>query len=104
MQNPWAVLRNANDADIPLFATALLIAKDEYPALDSAAYESRLQTYTKSVRKLLRDADTEAAQLQAINRFLFDELGFSGDDKNYYDPRNSYLNDVLDRRLGNPIS
>ena len=104
MQNPWAVLRNANDADIPLFATALLIAKDEYPELDSAAYESRLLTYSRSLGKLLRSADSEAAQLRSINSFLFDELGFSGDDKNYYDPRNSYLNDVLDRRLGNPIS
>jgi len=104
MQNPWAVLRNANDADIPLFATALLIAKDEYPALDPAAYESRLQIYTQSLRHLMLGADSEAAQLRSINSFLFDELGFSGDDQNYYDPRNSYLNDVLDRRMGNPIS
>jgi regulator of sirC expression with transglutaminase-like and TPR domain len=104
MQNPWAVLRNANDADIPLFATALLIAKDEYPELDSAAYESRIQVYSRSLDKIVRGAESEAAQLRSINNFLFDELGFSGDDKNYYDPRNSYLNDVLDRRLGNPIS
>ena len=104
MQNPWAVLRNANDADIPLFATALLIAKDEYPELDSAAYESRIQAYSRSLDKFVRGAESEAAQLRSINNFLFDELGFSGDDKNYYDPRNSYLNDVLDRRLGNPIS
>jgi regulator of sirC expression with transglutaminase-like and TPR domain len=104
MQNPWAVLRNANDADIPLFATALLIAKDEYPDLDPSAYESRLQTYSKSLEKLVHGTDSEAAQLRSINSFLFDELGFSGDDKNYYDPRNSYLNDVLDRRMGNPIS
>ena len=103
MQNPWAVLRNLNDADIPLFATALLIAKDEYPELDSVAYESRLQAYSRSIEKLVRGAP-EPAQLRSINSFLFDELGFSGDDKNYYDPRNSYLNDVLDRRLGNPIS
>jgi len=104
MQNPWAVLRNANDADIPLFATALLIAKDEYPELDSSAYESRIQAYSRSLDKFVRSAESEAAQLRSINNFLFDELGFSGDDKNYYDPRNSYLNDVLDRRLGNPIS
>jgi len=104
MQNPWAVLRNANDADIPLFATALLIAKDEYPELDFAAYESRIQAYSRSLDKFVRGAESEAAQLRSINNFLFDELGFSGDDKNYYDPRNSYLNDVLDRRLGNPIS
>jgi regulator of sirC expression with transglutaminase-like and TPR domain len=104
MQNPWAVLRNANDADIPLFATSLLIAKDEYPDLDTAAYESRLQIYSRRLDDLLRNAQSESAQLRGINSFLYDELGFSGDDKNYYDPRNSYLNDVLDRRLGNPIS
>ena len=104
MQNPWAVLRNANDADIPLFTTALLIAKDEYPELDPAAYEARLQTYSRTLGPLVQSAASEAAQLRSINTFLFDELGFSGDDKNYYDPRNSYLNDVIDRRLGNPIS
>jgi len=42
--------------------------------------------------------------LTAINRFLFTELGFRGDENNYYDPDNSYLNRVMDRRQGNPIS
>lgn len=104
MHDPWAELHNANATDIPLFATALLIAEDEYPGLDRSAYESRLQEYTRDLRQPLDNADSTSAQLRCINRFLFDELGFSGDDKDYYDPRNSYLNDVLDRRLGNPIS
>ena len=104
MQDPWAELHNANTADLPLFATALLIAEDEYPGLDRGAYESRLQEYTRDLRQPLDNADSTSAQLRCINRFLFDEMGFSGDDKDYYDPRNSYLNDVLDRRLGNPIS
>lgn len=103
MQDAWQDLRNANDADIPLFATALLIAKDEYPALDAAAYELHLHEYTQRLHALPKGNES-AAQLQAINRFLFDELGFCGDDRDYYDPRNSYLNDVLDRRMGNPIS
>jgi regulator of sirC expression with transglutaminase-like and TPR domain len=42
--------------------------------------------------------------MAAINRHLFDELGYSGDHQEYYDPRNSYLNQVFERRLGNPIS
>ncbi len=104
MQNPWLELSAANDADIPLFDTALLIAQDEYPELDRGDYEGRLQTYTDDLRGLLRDADSTPAQLRCLNRFVFDELGFSGDDQDYYDPRNSYLNDVLDRRMGNPIS
>ena len=104
MQSPWVELRDANDTDIPLLSTALLIAKDEYPDLDTDYYESRLRKFTKELRDPLYAADSTSAQLRCINRYLFDEQGFSGDDLDYYDPRNSYLNDVLDRRLGNPIS
>ncbi|MDR3387478.1 MAG: SirB1 family protein [Rudaea sp.] len=104
MDNPWLGLGSAKDEDIPLFSTALLIAKDEYPDLDRVGYETRLHEYTRSLGNLLRDTDSAPAQLRCLNQFLFDELGFSGDEQDYYDPRNSYLNDVLDRRLGNPIS
>jgi regulator of sirC expression with transglutaminase-like and TPR domain len=104
MENPWLELGNAKDEDIPLFSATLLIAKDEYPDLDRADYETRLHKYSRNLRKLLRETDTAPAQLRCLNQFVFDELGFSGDEQDYYDPRNSYLNDVLDRRLGNPIS
>jgi regulator of sirC expression with transglutaminase-like and TPR domain len=104
MENPWLALTSAKDQDIPLFSTALLIAQDEYPTLDRAAYESRLHDYTHRLDALLRDTSAAPAQLRCLNQFVFDELGFSGDEQDYYDPRNSYLNDVLDRRLGNPIS
>lgn len=104
MENPWLALCSAKDEDIPLFSTALLIARDEYPALDRADYETRLHDYTRRLGRLLRDITDAPAQLRCLNQFVFDELGFSGDDQDYYDPRNSYLNDVLDRRLGNPIS
>ncbi len=104
MQNPWLALRGVNDEDIPLFSTALLIAKDEYPALDRIAYETRLNEYSRTLRKLLVGTDSATDQVRCLNQFVFDELGFSGNDLDYYDPRNSYLNDVLDRRLGNPIS
>src|SRR5215475_1061277 len=104
MNNSWLQLRSAKDEEIPLFASALLIAKDEYPDLADDDYESQLRQYAKRLRKVVNAGDAPAAQLRSLNSFLFDELGFSGDDKDYYDPRNSYLNDVLDRRLGNPIS
>ncbi len=102
--NPWDTLRGAKDEDIPLFSSALLIAKDEYPTLAAADYETQLQDYGTRLRKILDPTDTAAVQLRTLNGFLFDELGFSGNEQDYYDPRNSYLNDVLDRRLGNPIS
>jgi regulator of sirC expression with transglutaminase-like and TPR domain len=104
MNNPWLQLRSARDEEIPLFASALLIAKDEYPGLADADYEARLRQYARRLRKVVDREQTPATQLRSLNNFLFDELGFSGDDQDYYDPRNSYLNDVLDRRLGNPIS
>jgi len=104
MENPWLALGSAKDRDIPLFSTALLIAQDEYPALDRADYEIRLHRYCDRLANLLRDSDPAPTQLRCLNQFLFDELGFSGDEQDYYDPRNSYLNEVLDRRLGNPIS
>lgn len=104
MDNSWLFLRNAKDEDIPLFTAALLIAKDEYPQLAAANYEAQLQRFTADIRSALTQSESAAAQLRCLNRFLFDELGFSGDEQDYYDPRNSYLNDVLDRRLGNPIS
>jgi regulator of sirC expression with transglutaminase-like and TPR domain len=104
MENPWLALGSAKDQDIPLFSTALLIAQDEYPLLDRTAYEARLRDYTHRLEGLLRDTKDAPAQLRCLNQFVFDELGFSGDEQDYYDPRNSYLNDVLDRRLGNPIS
>jgi len=103
-ENSWLQLRGAKDEDIPLFSSALLIAKDEYPALAAADYESQLQDFSARLRNVLDPTETPAAQLRCLNRFLFDELGFSGDEQDYYDPRNSYLNEVLDRRLGNPIS
>jgi regulator of sirC expression with transglutaminase-like and TPR domain len=104
MNEPWLQLRSARDEEIPLFASALLIARDEYPELADADYESRLRQYARRLRKFVDSDDTPSTQLRSLNNFLFDELGFSGDHQDYYDPRNSYLNDVLDRRLGNPIS
>lgn len=104
MNNAWQHLRSAKDDEIPLFASALLIAKDEYPDLSDDAYEAQLREYSVRLRKVVDAAGAPATQLRTLNNFLFEELGFSGNDQDYYDPRNSYLNDVIDRRLGNPIS
>lgn len=104
MNDSWTRLRHLSDADIPLLSTALLIAKDEYPDLSLADYEARLDAYADGLRADFAEATTDTARLARLNRFMFGELGFAGDERDYFDPRNSYLNDVLDRRLGNPIS
>ncbi|MBS0589691.1 MAG: tetratricopeptide repeat protein [Proteobacteria bacterium] len=102
--NAWIALRGIRDEDIPLFSATLLIARDEYPDLAAADYEAQLRAYGERLRKTLDPTAAAAIQLRTLNEFLFEELGFSGDEQDYYDPRNSYLNEVLDRRRGNPIS
>ena len=100
----WNTLAACGDDELPLLETALLIARDEYPQLDAAAYAATIQGYADDLKpKLVAGADLPAT-LTTINRYLFDELGFAGNNNQYDDPRNSYLNEVFDRKLGIPIS
>jgi regulator of sirC expression with transglutaminase-like and TPR domain len=100
----WDALAALGDDEIPLLRATLLIARDEYPNLDIDAYESICAGYESQLKPRIDALDDDQPRLAAINRYLFDELGFCGNQQDYYDPRNSYLNDVLDRRLGIPIS
>ncbi len=100
----WNSLAARGDDELPLLETALLIARDEYPDLDAAAYEQALRNYADALRPQLTAGSDIPSTLTTINRFLFEELGFAGNDHQYDDPRNSYLNQVFDRKLGIPIS
>lgn len=93
-----------SEYDLNLAEAALLIASDEYPELDVSAYLRRLDELAASVRRELSDRPGLEETIVALNRVLFTEQGFSGNTDDYYDPRNSFLNDVLDRRLGIPIT
>jgi regulator of sirC expression with transglutaminase-like and TPR domain len=100
----WQKLASGADERIDLAEAALIIARGEYPALDVAAYCSRIEEMAAGLRARLRGDMPSTERIRALNRFLFAELGFAGNAAEYYDPRNSYLNEVLDRRLGIPIS
>jgi regulator of sirC expression with transglutaminase-like and TPR domain len=93
------------DAKLDLALASLLIAGLEYPALEIPRYLGQLQQLGDEARERTcgLPAGSDAA-LDALNRLLFEELGFRGNSEDYYDPRNSYLNDVLDRRTGIPIT
>jgi regulator of sirC expression with transglutaminase-like and TPR domain len=94
----------ARSGDIELLPAVLAIARDEYPGLDTQAIAGQLAALADS---LCAQVDRRAAlpeKVQALNQFLFVEQGFAGNHEEFYDPRNSYLNDVLERRLGIPIS
>jgi regulator of sirC expression with transglutaminase-like and TPR domain len=80
----------------------LHLARDEYPNLDVEAYLSELDGMAHEARAYLR-GDLEA-QVAGLCRYLFHEMGFRGNTQCYYDPRNSYLHHVLDRRTGIPIT
>ncbi len=100
----WNTLANLADEQVPLLRSALLIAHDEYPDLDVATCEALLESHVESLRLEIDQISSWPMKMQAINHRLFDDLGYAGDHDEYYDPRNSYLNEVLVRRLGNPIS
>ena len=90
------------DAALDLGRAALAVARIEYPDLDDSRELDRLDALARRVGAASRGAPTE--RLQRLKRLLFDEEGFRGNADEYYDPRNSCLNDVLDRKLGIPIT
>jgi len=92
------------DAQIDLAKAALHLAQEEYPQLEIATYLHRLDTMAAEVGDRLPTERYPLRVIQVINQYLYDELGFSGNTTEYYDPRNSYLNDVLERRTGIPIT
>lgn len=100
----WDSLADLDDEALPLLPTALLIARDEYPDLDPKVYDALIQSHVDHLRTEVGTIEMWPMKIAAVNRHLFDELGYSGDHGEYYDPRNSYLNQVFERRLGNPIS
>lgn len=92
------------DEEINLAEAALLIAAEEYRDLDIPAYLAQLDELAATLKHRLRADISPADKIIALNRYLFDELGFAGDAANYYDARNSFLNEVLDRKRGIPIT
>jgi len=91
------------EADLDLARAALLIAEPEYPGLDVGQYVEKLDDF--GVEAAARIASSpQHSPLEIVVRYLYEELGFHGNTQNYYDPRNSFLNEVLDRRTGIPIS
>ncbi|MEO1403063.1 MAG: SirB1 family protein [Cyanobacteria bacterium J06635_1] len=92
------------DDQIDLAIAALYIAQEDYPTLNPAAYLATLDTLAIEVKKRLPATRYPLKIIQALNDYLFDELGFTGNQQDYYDPRNSYLNEVIDRRMGIPIT
>jgi regulator of sirC expression with transglutaminase-like and TPR domain len=86
---------------LPLDRVLLLIAKEEYPGVDIGRYLGTLDHFADRARSLSPGGDDLLAAMRTV---IFIEGGFRGNGENYYDPRNSMLNEVIDRRLGIPIT
>lgn len=92
------------EEEIDVAEGALVIAADEYPRLDVDRYLTRLDAMAEHARPHLPVDGNPRQAVDVLARYLFGELGFVGNRENYYDPRNSYLNDVLERKIGLPIT
>ena len=92
------------EESIDLARACLMIAQDAYPALDVERYLGDIERMAIRLRARMPQSGGAEERVVALNQFLFDDLGYSGNTEDYYDPRNSYLNEVLDRRTGIPIT
>jgi regulator of sirC expression with transglutaminase-like and TPR domain len=95
-------LRHGEEFDLE--QGAWLFAQTQYPLINVEAYQALLDGYANELRDRLRSTTESHEVLTNINQYLFTELAFVGNEENYYDPENSYLNRVMDRRTGNPIN
>jgi regulator of sirC expression with transglutaminase-like and TPR domain len=92
------------DDEVDRARAALLIARVEYPELDIAHELGLLDSLAAAAaRRIDTDADP-LVSVNQLNEYLFEEVGFRGNQEDYYDPRNSFLNQVLLRRRGIPVT
>ncbi len=92
------------DEQIDLERAALYLAQEEYPEMEVEEYLNALDTMAADLKERSPNESYPLKIIQTINRYLYDDLGFVGNTAAYYDPRNSFLNEVIDRRTGIPIT
>lgn len=92
------------EEELDMAAAAFQIACIAYPELDVGACFEQLDKMGKEIAARLPENADPYRRIEAINHHLYGDLGFTGNDEDYYDPRNSFLNDVLDRGTGIPIT
>ncbi len=89
---------------VPIEEIALLLARDPYPGLDCQAYLAHLDRFAEQARLRIDGVLGGPAIARGLSHYLFQEEGFRGNKQDYYNPSNSFLNDVLDQRAGIPLT
>lgn len=95
-------LNRGNELDLE--EATFLLAQIEYPELDVAYYKGKIDTLAEEFQKKVLSVGNNRKRVERLSHFLFQEKGFRGNFEEYYDPDNSYINRVLDRYVGIPIS
>jgi regulator of sirC expression with transglutaminase-like and TPR domain len=104
IRNKFSSLAELPDEEIDLVGATLIIARISYPRLDETVYRRYLSELTERLRSRLNETDRPVAMIEKLNRILFEEEGFRGNRHNYFEPDNSFINRVIDRKLGIPIT
>lgn len=92
------------DHRIEIGRAALVIAQLEYPELDVEVWLEKLERFAMEAKERLGEEVDPRRIIEILNGYVFDHLGFHGNHDDYYDPKNSFLNDVIQRRAGIPIT
>jgi regulator of sirC expression with transglutaminase-like and TPR domain len=100
----FAQILRREDARIDLARACLMIAEDAYPGLDVERYIGEIERMAMRLRGRLPQGCSAEEKVVALNQFLYEDLGYWGNTDDYYDPRNSYLNEVIERKTGIPIT
>jgi regulator of sirC expression with transglutaminase-like and TPR domain len=101
---PFAQLVARDDARIELARACLMIAQDAYPGLNVDRYLGDIERMAIRLRSRLPQTGGAEERVVALNQFLYEDMGYWGNTEDYYDPRNSYLNEVIERKTGMPIT
>lgn len=92
------------DESIDLTEASLVIALEEYPGIAIAAYLRQLDEWSDEIRRRVRGSRDMERLVEEVNRLLFEEEGFHGESEDFYDPKYAFLNEVLDRHAGVPLT
>lgn len=102
--DPFFSFANLDNDEMQLATGALLIAQGEYPELDIEACLHQLDKMAATVRERIQDTTLPEQHIAELNRYLFQEKGFIGNIDNYYALGNNFLNVVLEKKTGIPIT
>jgi regulator of sirC expression with transglutaminase-like and TPR domain len=94
----------AEDPGFALLEAAIAVAQDEHPQLDPQGVLAQIDALADRLKRRIPADAAVLQKLRFLNRYFFQDLGFAGNVNNYYDPRNSYLHEVLNTRRGIPIT